>query len=150
MTITVYGNPAPQGSKKFLGVRGGKGILVESSKAVKPWREAVKFAGLEAMDEGALSIGRHCNGAMPGAVSVRMIFTLPKPKSAPKSRRTWPDRKPDLSKLVRSTEDALTDAGVWEDDARVVLCVASKCYPGEGTDALHIPGVVIHIEQVKE
>lgn len=150
MTITVYGSPAPQGSKKFMGVRGGKGIMAESSKAVKPWREAVKYASIEAMEQGELSIERHCNGAMPGAIEVRMIFTLPKPKSAPKRIRTWPDRKPDLSKLVRSTEDALTDAGVWEDDARIVKCIASKVYPGEGADALHIPGAVIHIRQVSE
>lgn len=150
MKIVVYGNPAPQGSKRFLGVRGGKGIMVESSKAVKPWREAVKCAALNCLedDHAPLSIERHCNGALIGAVSVRMVFTVPKPKSAPKRTRTWPDRKPDLSKLVRSTEDALTDAGVWEDDARVVRCEASKVYPGEGTDALHIPGVVIHVEQV--
>lgn len=152
MTITVYGQPAPQGSKKFLGVRGGKGIMVESSKAVKPWREAVKCAALDELEDehAGLSLERHCNGAIPGTIEVRMTFTIPKPKSAPKRYRTWPDRKPDLSKLVRSTEDALTDAGVWEDDARIVRCVASKVYPGEGTDALNTPGAVIHIKQVTE
>ncbi len=141
MTITVYGQPAPQGSKRFLGVKGGKGIMVESSKAVRPWREAVKCAAIDALEEAC---------ALIGAVSVHMIFTVPKPKSASKRYRTWPDRKPDLSKLVRSTEDALTDAGVWEDDARIVRCVASKVYPYEGVDALHIPGAVIRIHQVKE
>lgn len=144
----MYGQPAPQGSKRFVGhAKSGRGILIESSKAVKPWREAVKCAAREVMEEGEFSIERHCNGAMPGALNVYMVFTLPKPKSAPKSRRTWPDRKPDLSKLVRSTEDALTDAGVWEDDARIIRCVASKVYPGEGTDALNSPGAVIRIER---
>lgn len=147
MTITVYGTPAPQGSKRFLGVRGGKGIMVESSKSVKPWREAVKCAAL--IDCGLNDVNRS-GPRVEGPVNVHMVFTVPKPKSAPKRYRTWPDRKPDLSKLVRSTEDALTDAGVWEDDARIVRCVASKVYPGEGTDALHIPGAVIRIEAVKE
>lgn len=117
--------------------------MIESSKAVKPWRQDVKAAAIEA-------VGHLMGIAFFGPVTVHMIFTLPKPKSAPKHRRTWPDRKPDLSKLVRSTEDALTDAGVWEDDARIVRCVASKVYPGEGTEALHIPGAVIRIEEVKE
>ncbi len=148
MTITVYGQPAPQGSKRFLGVRGGKGIMVESSKAVKPWREAVKFAALE--ERRDLSLGMDELFTIEGPLNIHMVFTVPKPRSAPKRRRTWPDRKPDLSKLVRSTEDALTDAGVWEDDARIVRCVASKVYPGEGTDSLNTPGAVIHIRQVTE
>ncbi len=143
MTITVYGTPGPQGSKRFVGMKGGKGIMIESSKAVKPWREAVKLAALEVLEQDSLSIERHCNGAIPGAISMEIIFTLKKPKSAPRNRKIWPDKKPDLSKLVRSTEDALSDAGVWEDDARVVSCYARKVFPGEGTHALHTPGAVI-------
>jgi crossover junction endodeoxyribonuclease RusA len=141
--IRVYGSPAPQGSKRFLGLKGGKGIMVESSKAVKPWREAVKQAALEAMQSRS--------GAVQGALVVEMVFTVLKPKSAPKNRQTWPDRKPDLSKLIRSTEDALSDAGVWEDDARVVeYRMVSKVYPNEGPGALHIPGAVIRVFQVNE
>lgn len=143
--ITVYGNPAPQGSKRFVGMKAGKGIMIESSKAVKPWREAVKYAALEALEPRELSIGAHCNGAMPGAIHCEMTFTVAKPKSAPKTRRTWPDRKPDLSKLIRSTEDALSDAGVWEDDARVVYCAARKVFPGEHPDSLPTPGAKIRI-----
>ncbi len=121
-----------------MGVKGGKGIMIESSAAVKPWREAVKHAAREAL------VGMPC---ILGSLRVRMIFTLPKPKSAPKSRRTYPDKKPDLSKLIRSTEDALTDIGAWEDDARVVDLIAGKRYPSEGVDALDRPGVVISVEQ---
>jgi crossover junction endodeoxyribonuclease RusA len=77
-----------------------------------------------------------------------MVFTLPKPKSAPKTRRTLPDRKPDIDKLVRSTCDALTTAGVYEDDARIVSLTASKVFPGEGIDALDVPGCVIHLRAV--
>lgn len=138
MRIVVYGLPAPQGSKRFLGVRGGKGVLVESSKRVKPWRELVWAAGVNARQGEPLD----------GPLRCRMVFTLPKPVSAPKRRQTWPCKTPDLSKLVRSTEDALTDAGVWRDDARVVECAAAKRYPGEGADALDAPGVVIEIEPI--
>lgn len=139
--ITVIGTPAPQGSKKFLGVKAGRGILVESSKKVKPWREAVVYAAIEAMQ------GRAGQG-ISGAVSVEIVFTLPKPKSAPKRMKTFPDRKPDLSKLVRSTEDALTDAGVWQDDARVVELKCAKRYPGEGRLAMPVPGAVIRVAAI--
>lgn len=135
--ITVLGNPAPQGSKKFVGTtKAGRGILVESSKKVRPWRQDVKAAAEIAMA-----------GAQPldGPLVCVMTFTLPKPASAPKTRRTWPIRYPDASKLARSTEDALTDAGVWADDSRAVTVVAHKRYPGEGANALHAPGVLIEI-----
>jgi len=146
--ITVYGIPAPQGSKRFVGLgKSGKGKMIESSKAVKPWREAVKWTAMEVMAGKSVSIGASY-GPVAGPLRVQMTFTLPKPASAPKKRQKWPDRKPDLSKLVRSTEDALTDAGVWEDDSRVVDLVAAKRYPGEGRDALDRPGAVIRIMAV--
>lgn len=139
LRIVVYGSPAPQGSKKFVGIakRTGRGILVESSKRVKPWRDDVKAAALEAR-----------NGAPPldGPLVVRMVFTLPKPSSAPKTRRTYAMRKPDLSKLARSTEDALTDSGLIADDARIVEYERlAKVFPGEDADALEAPGVLIEV-----
>lgn len=144
MTIKVYGLPAPKGSKRFVGMsKAGRGILVESSKREKPWAEAVKWAARELMASLYPDVG--CIG-FPGPVDVEMIFTMPKPKSAPKTRRTLPDRKPDIDKLVRSTSDALTAAGAYEDDARIVKLVARKVFPSEGVDALHVPGAVIRIE----
>lgn len=77
-----------------------------------------------------------------------MVFTMPKPVSAPRTRRTWPMRMPDLSKLCRSTEDALTKL-VWADDARVVeYRRLAKVYPCEDVDALDVTGAVIRIYPV--
>lgn len=113
--------------------------MIESSAKVKPWREAVKSAVLDANSTG-----------LKGPVSLDITFTLPKPKSAPKRSRTWPDKKPDLSKLVRSTEDSLTEMGVFEDDARVVECYSRKVFPGEHPNALHAPGAVIRVSSIVE
>lgn len=141
IAIVVYGKPAPQGSKRFLGMsKAGRAILAESSKHVRPWRELVWAAAIEAR-----------GGAAPleGPLLVRMVFTVRKPKSAPKNRRTWPDRMPDLSKLARSTEDALTDAGAIEDDARIVeYSRLVKVFPGEDPEALEAPGVRITIWRI--
>ena len=135
MTITVIGTPGPQGSKRHV----GHGVMIESSAKVKPWREAVVWAARES----GLKIA--------GAVWAEMIFTVRKPKGAPKKRRTYPSTKPDLSKLLRSTEDALTDAGVWEDDARVIeYRRAAKVFPGEDPDALDVPGAVIRVWSAEE
>lgn len=138
--LVVYGSPAPQGSKSFKGMVNGHAVMAESSKKVKPWRMDVKAAAeCEVRNRGM---------AMPldGPLVVSMVFTLPKPASAPKRRTTYPDRKPDLSKLVRSTEDALTDAGFWADDARVVeYARLAKVFPGEDPDALSSPGVKLRV-----
>lgn len=142
----VYGSPAPQGSKSFKGIHGGHAVLAESSKKVKPWRMDVKAAAERWLDEQAA--GQPRQRPLDGPLVVSMVFTVPKPTSAPKRRQTWPDRKPDLSKLARSTEDAISDAGMWADDARVVeYARLAKVYPGEDSDALEAPGVRIRIHQ---
>lgn len=142
ITIIVRGMPAPQGSKRFVGVRGGRGVLVESSKGVRPWRQDVVAAAVEAK-----------NGAAPldGPLRAKIVFTLPKPRSAPKRKRSYPDRKPDLSKLLRSTEDALVTAGVIADDARIVsFDRLAKVFPGEDPDALDSPGAMIHVYRIED
>src|SRR3546814_12938089 len=88
--------------------------MIESSKKVKPWRQDVKAAA-----EAWIVLWQRAHARpwspLDGPLLVRMVFTLPKPMSAPKRRRTWPDKKPDLSKLIRSPEDAPTDAGMIRD-----------------------------------
>ncbi len=140
LEIIAFGIPGPQGSKSFKGLNSKrKPILVESSQKVKPWRDAV------------FGYAREARGAMPpmdGPIIARMIFTLPKPASAPKKRTIWPMRKPDLSKLVRSTEDALTDARVIADDARIVEYLrVAKVFPNEDPEALDCPGARIVLIQ---
>jgi Holliday junction resolvase RusA-like endonuclease len=125
----VYGIPGPQGSKRHV----GNGVMIESSKKVKPWREAVKWAHFE----------QARNKRIAGPVAVAIDFTLTRPPSIPK-KRTKPDRKPDIDKLVRSTFDALKDVGAYEDDARVVTLMAVKRYVGD-PKAMSSPGAVINI-----
>lgn len=134
LDMYCYGTPGPQGSKRHV----GNGVMIESSKKVAPWRSIVREAGMWT--------GLH-HKPLDGPLRVEMVFTLAKPKR-PVSHR--PDRYPDLSKLARSTEDALTSAGVWADDARVVeYSRLAKVYPGDDPDALDSPGVVIRIWQVQ-
>lgn len=135
MTITVLGMPAPQGSKSFKGMsKSGHAIMADDCKALKPWRESVIWAAREARGGVTLT----------GPVFVLIDFYLPRPKSAPK----WinrPFRRPDLDKLVRGVFDALTIAGVIDDDARVVTLHAEKWFCGPST-ILDVPGAVITVE----
>lgn len=143
-TFDVRGMPGPQGSKKAVGRdRKGRAILVESSKKVKPWRQQVEAAAVGCMAGGAWRLDQ--------PVWLSMVFTMPKPASAPKRRRTWPMRMPDLSKLCRSTEDALVTAGMLKDDARIVEYVRlAKVFPGEDVAALAVPGCRIAIFIARE
>lgn len=138
-SFKVYGLPAPQGSKRHV----GNGILVESSKRVRPWREAVKQAALDAR----VPAGGVLRATLTGAVSVDVLFYLPKPKSAPK--RFYAAKRPDLDKLLRSTFDALGEAGVWGDDSQVVEVRAGKTYAEPGK-ALDVPGATITINAREE
>ncbi len=137
MTFTVYGNPAPQGSKRHVGA----GVMVESSKLVKPWRTAVEQAVMLMAPMG----GRGSQPILvPGPVTVVIAFTLHRPKS--KKKEVKPATRPDIDKLTRSTFDALKTAGVYEDDGRIVDLCVTKRYPAQGADSLPVPGAVIHVD----
>jgi len=81
-----------------------------------------------------------------------MLFFLARPKSHYRTGRNAdrlrenaprrPAKMPDLSKLVRATEDALTDAGLWRDDAQVVEISAMKYWADSRP-----PGAVIVIQE---
>ena len=143
LELVVYGIPAPQGSKKgFYNKKTGRVQMKESSEKVTPWREDVRHAALAYLEQ-------HPMPPLDCALQVRMVFTLAKPASNPKTRRTWPQKYPDVSKLARSTEDALTSCGIWADDARVVdYDRLAKVFPGEDPESLDRPGVRITIRRV--
>ncbi|MDL5204932.1 RusA family crossover junction endodeoxyribonuclease [Streptomyces sp. ALI-76-A] len=120
--IDVIGTPAPQGSKRHVG--GGR--MVESSKKVKPWRNAIAAEALN-----------HTFGPWP-YVGVSVVFRLKRPKSHYRTGRfadqlrpdapRYPAKYPDLDKLCRSTLDGLKAGGAFEDDALVVVLDARKVF----------------------
>lgn len=145
LAIRVHGLPAPQGSKRHV----GNGVMIESSKRVKPWRQDVKHAALTAVAEkhGVT----YAFAPLNGAVRIDIRFLLPRPKHHYRTGRNanllrdaaplWPAVKPDIDKLIRSTLDALGEAGCWHDDAQVVSIHAWKSYADATTS-----GAVITIE----
>jgi crossover junction endodeoxyribonuclease RusA len=128
LTINVVGTPAPQGSKRAFVVN-GRAVVTENSKRVKPWRQDVKAAALEAL-----------NGRPPitGPVELTITFWMPRPRyhfrtgarahELKPNAPTYVGNRPDLSKLIRSTEDALTEAAVYHDDAQVARLVVEQRY----------------------
>jgi crossover junction endodeoxyribonuclease RusA len=139
--VIVRGIPAPQGSKRHV----GNGRMIESSKAVGPWREAIRAQCQLAM-RGRPPLG--------GPVAVRAWFWLPRPQGHYGTGRnsgqvrpgaaSRPFGKPDLDKLVRAVLDGLTDGGAWKDDGQVVELTARKLYVLPGLT----PGAKIEITEV--
>lgn len=132
--VTVLGRPAPQGSKRAVGKdKKGRTILVESSKGVKPWRDSVAWGVADKVSE-----------PLTGPLRLSIAFYLPRPKSA--KRGALPTTYPDLSKLIRATEDALVDGGLIADDKLIVeYGPMLKRYSGDGFFG---NGAVITIEQI--
>lgn len=119
VSFWVPGSPAPQGSKAFKGTRGGRAILVESSRALGPWRERVALVAHQAMRDAGNA------GPYTGAVVVDLAFVLPRPKSAPKLKVVAATKRPDLDKLARACLDAITGV-IVADDSQVVGLRAAK------------------------
>lgn len=158
--LDVSGRPAPQGSKRAFRHRTtGKVVTQEMSTYVKPWREDVRAAAEK-------WVARNPDlYPLPGALSVDMVFSVARPaahygtgrnaRTLKPSAPRHPASMPDLSKLARSTEDALTSAGLWSDDARVVeYGLLAKRYVVAEIDPLDVfsrrsPGAVILVRQLE-
>jgi Holliday junction resolvase RusA-like endonuclease len=123
----VPGIPAPGGSKRAF-VVAGKARITDDAKGNRDWKTKVAQVAHEA-HEGPL---------LMGPLRVRFEFYVLRPKghwgarglrpSAP----LHPTTKPDVLKLARSTEDALTGV-LWGDDSQTVTLELEKRYsPSQG------------------
>lgn len=139
--VKVYGDPAPKGSLKCVGGKGGRHQLVEDTERTKPWRALVKQAGQ------ALNLP----GPLSGPVAVEATFTVELPKSVRPQDRVWPCLRSsgiggDADKLARTVLDALEDAEVFSNDAQVCDLRAVKAYPHTPVpDVLERPGLLLRI-----
>lgn len=128
ISFQVHGLPIPQGSTRAWVVH-GKPIITSSAKGLNTWRRLVADVAQNYAPEEPWE----------GPVGIELHFGLPKPKSAPKRRRVWPDKRPDLDKLTRAVLDALTYV-VFSDDSQVIEIEASKDYGA--------PGVTVEIRRI--
>ena len=131
----VVGTPRPGGSKKgFFNKALGRVMIVDACKGNKTWRQDVKQAAILAVEPGA--------PLLDGCLMLDVTFYLQRPQShygsgknasqIKDSATPFPNVMPDLTKLVRSTEDALTGI-LWVDDARITDQTPRKrfCVPGQ-------------------
>jgi Holliday junction resolvase RusA-like endonuclease len=121
----VHGLAEPAGSKRaFTNPKTGRTIVTDANAKAGPWKREVTEAAVEAMNGNLL---------LDGPLVLTLAFYVPRPKghfgkkglrpSAP----AYPAVKPDLTKLVRGVEDALTGI-VYRDDAQIVVQRFQKLY----------------------
>jgi len=121
VSFICFSRAAPQGSKRHL----GNGVLVESSKRVKPFRSDLQGIAIDATPvDWDLGLEYH----------LRVDFHFLRPKSHLTAKGALTKASPlfptsrqigDTDKLIRSVCDALTGI-TWYDDSQVVDISAKK------------------------
>jgi Holliday junction resolvase RusA-like endonuclease len=133
LRFEVVGRPQTQGSKIVRQIK-GMHIPVEDNPDLKPWRSRVAKCAASALR----SRYRGRFELIDAPLVMRTVFYLNRPKShfsssAAKpcetvpSAPTFPVTKPDVFKMQRAIEDALTGV-VYVDDSRIVKGIAEKSY----------------------
>lgn len=133
MTLALFipGNPAAKGNIRYLGQRGGRAILTDATKKLKPWDSHVRTALAD--DDG------QPKAYFDGPVHIELEFVMPRPLSTPKRATPPAVKRPDLDKLQRAVFDAISSAGVWRDDCQVTSVQATKRLARIGeTPGLHL------------
>jgi len=137
--VTVEGlDPAPQGSKSYVGGR----IMKEACSRLPAWRKAVAL-------EATLT-KQHISSAC----FVGIVFKFRRPKAHFKKggglRAGTPEayvvKRNDIDKCCRSTLDGLVQGGLLADDCLVVRLIAERryCLLGES------PGAAIQVVPLSE
>jgi Holliday junction resolvase RusA-like endonuclease len=135
--FTVYGVAQPAGSKRgFYNAKAGRVIVTDANAKSRPWKALVSDAAVQAMtigDPNGQSRVLEMAAPLDGPLLLELTFWMPRPKghygkkgvrpSAPR----FPTVKPDVLKLARGVEDALSGI-VYRDDAQVVTEVLQKAY----------------------
>jgi Holliday junction resolvase RusA-like endonuclease len=124
ISFIVLVKPQQQGSMSAFTPKGWeRPIITDSNKNLKPYRKEVGKSALSKRQElGFYEIlfGKH----VPVHAEFKFFFTKPQSVSGKRKDHVV---KPDLSKLVRSTEDALTGI-IYADDAQITSIKAEKFY----------------------
>lgn len=131
--FSVPGVAKPAGSKRGFAIRRGgsytgRVAVVDACAGSKDWKADVRAAALAAVEKiPGFKL-------LTGPVYVMFSFYLPRPKAHTKPNGelrdrspTWHTKRPDLLKLARGVEDALTGV-VWADDSQIASESLYKLY----------------------
>lgn len=150
LEVFIPGNPKTKGSLDFRGA----GRVVENVRGSKAWRMLMAYSLRQQWNgdtSRAQGVAYELREPESGAVRVSATFHLPCARGA---RSLITKGSGDVDKLARNLLDALTDAGVINDDAQVTGIVIDKveaARPGDRRDDrrdARPPGVHVTVWQV--
>lgn len=161
LSFFVRGTPRPGGSKTAMPIYNGDGTPRTKLTAAGKQRPVFNMIDAGRNDKWAEAVGYEAKRAMRAAnigfeldeaLSAEFHFYVTRPQKHFRKDGTlkpgapqYPTSKPDVLKLARSTEDALTGI-VWRDDAANVRMTLAKSYAGRENFAGEPPeGVAIRI-----
>ena len=132
LQFEVVGRPAPQGSKSLARLRNGRTVMIDASKRLRPWRNSIAAAAVEAgatVTDAPVSLvivaryshavsHRRADGAIKASVPIRPAYA-------------------DADKLARAVCDALTGVA-YRDDRQVARLLVERvwCKDGESEGAI--------------
>lgn len=137
--FTVYAKAEPQGSAKGFVVK-GRAIVTSDNTKMRSYRAEVTREARACLSDLGIAepfIGKH----IPVLFEMHCFFR--RPPSIPKKRKAMVVN-PDLSKLLRSTEDAMIGI-LYHDDSQIVQAKISKDYASDGIERVEI---VVSAEQM--
>ena len=130
--FVIHGTPKPAGSKRAFalkrgGVFTGRVAVTDDCEKSKDWKVTVSYAAAEAMKSSQALM-------FFGPVRATITFFMPRPKAHRNSKGAlkataprWPQTKPDVLKLARGVEDAMSGI-VYQDDSQIVIERLEKKY----------------------
>jgi Holliday junction resolvase RusA-like endonuclease len=123
LEFMVLGEPTPEGSTRAFYIKKLDRTVTthQNKKELGAWRNRVATEAQHALE------GREWTSDSCSAYIVEVEFVLSRPASVPVHRRIHPIVKPDIDKLVRAINDALTGI-LFADDCQVVSLSVRKTY----------------------
>lgn len=121
----VPGEPKSQPRPKAARIGGF--IRIYTPSTAKAWKGAVAKAAAPFL-----------RSKLSGPLALELCFRFARPKSHLKkdgsltsSAPLYHTKKPDADNLAKAVMDALTDAGLWEDDDQVIRLLVEKHYTSD-------------------
>lgn len=132
LKFEVLGTPVAQPRHRATCRGGFARMYLPSDHAVHAWKDSLATAAFEQCKQ---------RGQLEGAVRVWFYFYF----STAKAGQVGTARisKPDIDNLAKAALDALTEAGVWADDAQVASLICEKRHSNH-------PRVVVQIESMTD
>jgi Holliday junction resolvase RusA-like endonuclease len=126
IAFTVLGEPTPEGSTRAYYIKSldRTGTTHQNKKGLQAWRNRIATEAQRALED------REWKCDTTSAYRVSVEFSLSRPPSVPCHKRMHPTVKPDIDKLVRAINDALTGI-LFVDDCQVIYMTMSTEYGDE-------------------